>query len=131
MTWYYKDTEFNEPLEEWQGFVYLITNNRTGKKYIGKKTFWSTRRLKQKGKTRRKVVKSESDWRKYFGSNKELLEDIAEHGADVHREILRLCKTKGDCSYYEAKEIFERDALLKEEYYNSWLSCRIQKTHLT
>lgn len=129
--WYYQNKEFTETPEEYQGFVYLITNKKTGMKYVGKKTFWSVRRIKQKGKTRRKVVRKESDWRKYYGSSATLQEDIETNGVDdFHREILHLCKTKGECSYYEAKEQFMRDVLMDETYYNSWISCKIHASHL-
>lgn len=37
--WYYNKKEFNETPEEFQGFVYIITNINTGKKYVGKRTF--------------------------------------------------------------------------------------------
>ena len=130
--WIYNNQEFSETPSEYYGFVYLIENTITNKKYIGKKWFWSTRRVKQKGKTRRKVVKNTSDWLKYYGSNEELLADIKEHGTEtVKRTILHLCKTKGDCSYYEAKEQFDRNVLYDDSYYNNWIILKIHKSHLT
>ena len=42
-----------------------------------------------------------------------------------HREILHLCKTKGECAYMEAKEQFDREVLLTEDYYNGIISCKI------
>lgn len=131
MTWYYKGEEFENAPENCIGFVYLITNNLTNKKYIGKKFFWSDRRIKQKGKLRRKLVRKESDWRNYFGSNRQLLTDIENQGnVDIKREILRLCETKGECSYYEAKEQFDRNVLLDESYYNEFIGCKINGSHL-
>jgi hypothetical protein len=130
--WIYNNQEFSETPSEYYGFVYLIENTITNKKYIGKKWFWSTRRVKQKGKTRRKIVKNTSDWLKYYGSNEELLADIKEHGTEtVKRTILHLCKTKGDCSYYEAKEQFDRNVLYDDSYYNNWIILKIHKSHLT
>lgn len=132
MTWYYKKQPFTEALDYCAGFIYLITNKKTGRKYVGKKWFWSNRRVSQKGKTRKKIVRKESDWQNYFGSSKELLGDIAEHGeGNFDREILRLCHTKGDCSYYEAKEQFERNVLLSEDYYNNFIGAKIHGKHLT
>jgi hypothetical protein len=121
----------DEVPEGYQGFVYLIEDLFTGKKYIGKKNFYSTTRVKQKGKTRRKVVKKESDWRDYYGSSEALKKDIEEYGEQrFARHIIKLCKSKSEMSYFETKEIFERDALLKEEYYNSWVSARIHGDNL-
>jgi len=131
MTWYYQDSEFTETPEEYFGFVYLITNLENGKKYVGKKWFHTVRRVKQKGKTRRKVVTKDSDWREYYGSNKLLLEDIHEHGHKVKREILRLCVGKGDCNYWEGYEQFQRGVLFDESYYNDWIMLKVHKGHLT
>ena len=55
-----------------------------------------------------------------------LREEIEDSGKDIyHREILYLCKTKGECAYMEAKEQFERDVLLSDDYYNGIINCRI------
>lgn len=124
--------------EEYVGFVYRIQDLDTNKKYIGKKLFWSRRKTKVKtksGGTKTKYVTKESDWRKYYGSNKQLQEEVKEHGQDhgatkYYREILRLCKTKGECSYYEAKYQFEYDVLLRDDYYNEFIQCRINAKHL-
>ena len=103
LSWSYNKREFIEDdIKDNVGFVYLIENCITGKKYIGKKLFKFTRTKKVKGK-KRKVVK-ESDWKSYYGSNKKLLEDVQEHGKEnFKRKILRLCKTRGTASYYEVK----------------------------
>ena len=131
--WHYKGREFTvEQIEDNYGFVYQITNRATAKKYIGKKFFWSTRRLPPlKGKTRRRVKKVQSDWMDYYGSNEELKLLVEKQGRDVyHREILRLCKTKGECSYYEAKLQFEYDVLLTDDYYNEFIGCKIHAKHI-
>ena len=129
MTWIYN----NQPLEEipdgYTSFVYLITNLRTGKMYVGKKLFKFTRTTKKKGKKVRKQVAS--DWLDYYGSNKDLLNHVNILGKDsFKREILFLCKTKGEASYYEAKEQFARDALISEQYYNEWIMVRVRKSHV-
>lgn len=129
--WLYQNNPITEIPEKYIGFVYVITNNDTGKKYIGKKIFRNTTRIKQKNKTRRKVIKKESDWKTYFGSNEELKRDIEQNGnINITREIIRLCETKSEMSYFETREIFVRDVLLSEEYYNSWVSSRIHKKNL-
>lgn len=132
MTWLYKDKEYTETPEEYQGFVYQITELDTGKKYIGKKFFWRPKTLPIT-KTRKRRVKTrvESDWRDYFGSSKEVQTLIEDKGSSNYkREILRLCKTKGECSYYEAKLQFEYDVLLSDEYYNEFIGCKIHSKHI-
>ncbi len=131
MTWHYKGIEWQPPEEfspnDAYGFVYLITNRATGRKYVGKKFFWSKKTLPiTKTRKRRKRLLVESDWRTYYGSNKHLNEDVQKQGEDMfHREILHLCKTKGECSYMETKEQFDREVLLTDDYYNGIISCKI------
>lgn len=111
------------------GFVYLIENLDTGRKYVGKKFFWSMKSKQVKGK--KKKYKAESDWKKYHGSSGELTEDLEKYGKDrFKRTILHLCKTKAECAYMELKEQIERDALLREDYYNGWIQVRVRKAHL-
>ena len=134
--WYYNNTEFEpeeEFLQDYVGFVYLITEVATNKKYIGKKLFWSTKKLPPlKGKKLRRKVTSQSDWRKYYGSSASLKFLVEEQGqSGYHREILRLCKTRGDCSYWEAKLQFENDVLLRDEYFNEFIGCKIHSRHLS
>jgi hypothetical protein len=135
MTWH-KDNLIFEPTEDelgkYVGFVYLITERDTGKKYIGKKFFWSKRRLPPlKGKSRKRTVVKESDWKDYYGSSEHLKTLVEKKGEDVYyREILHLCETKGECSYLEAKEQFLRDVLLREDYYNEFIGCKIHSKHL-
>ena len=133
--WYYRGiTNFftKEDVGDNYGFVYCITNRATGKKYIGKKFFWSKRTLPPlKGKTRKRKKIVMSDWQDYYGSNEELKMLVEKNGKDIyHREILRLCKTKGECSYYEAKLQFENDVLLSDEYYNEFIGCKIHASHI-
>ena len=130
--WHYNGKEYDETPEEYQGFVYMITELDTGKKYIGKKFFWKPKTLPIT-KTRKRRVKTrvESDWRTYFGSSKEVQTLVESKGtSNFKREILHLCRTKGECSYYEAKEQFERNVLLSDEYYNEFIGCKIHSRHL-
>lgn len=132
MTWLYENKLFEETPEEFQGFVYEITELDTGKKYIGKKFFWKPKILPITKKRKRRVrTRVESDWRDYYGSNKQVQELVETKGpGNYKRVILRLCKTKGECSYYEAKLQFENDVLLKEEYYNEFIGCKIHSKHV-
>ena len=132
MTWYFHNTtdEFTEDMiGDAFGMVYLITHNKTGKKYVGKKFFTKSKTKQVKGKKKRTRVKS--DWETYFGSNKGLQEEIKVNGpSEYTREVLHLCKTRSECSYWESWEIFSRHALMRDTYYNEWISCRIRKDHV-
>lgn len=130
--WIYRGVPFTEPKKEDIGFVYIITNKNTGRKYIGQKVFWNSRYLpKTKKRKRRKKVLSESSWKEYFGSCSELLQEAENIGYDCYtREILHICEKKSEMNYIEAKEQFDREVLLKDEYYNGIIQCRINKKHL-
>lgn len=111
------------------GFVYLITNNTNNRKYVGKKLFYFSKTRTVKGKKKKEKVIS--DYKEYYGSNRELQKDVEELGVDnFTREILYICKTKGHCSYLEAREQFLREVLLCDEYYNGVIQCRINSSHL-
>jgi hypothetical protein len=128
MTWLYNDIPF-EDISDYVGFVYLITNLQNGRKYIGKKNFYFSKTRTIKGKKKR--TKVESDWKEYFGSNKELLQDIEKLGKEnFKREIVRLCKSKGEFGYWEAKLQFENNVLESNDYYNTWIMVRVHKKHL-
>ena len=128
--WTYNDQPFTTPGEKDYGFVYLIENKITGKKYIGKKLFWFKKTRQVKGKKKRYLAPS--DWPDYYGSSDELKADIEKLGIDnFHRSILYLCSNKGECSYMEAKLHFQYDVLRKpDEYYNAWIMCRVHRKHL-
>jgi hypothetical protein len=138
MTWIYKDLPVQDLPEDCVGFVYLITNNLSGKKYIGKKlakfarTTYRTVKLKNGTKKKKKIrSKVDSDWREYWSSSDELKKDIASAGLEnFTREILHFCKSKAECTYREAQEQFERKVLESDEYYNGQISCRIHQSHI-
>ena len=130
--WYMNDEPYDETPEEYQGFVYLITEIDTGKKYIGKKFFWKPKIL-PKTKTRKRRVRTrvESDWREYYGSSNEVKLLVEKKGVDNYkRTILYLCRTKGECSYYEAKLQFQYDVLLSDDFYNEFIGCKIHSKHI-
>ena len=121
--WRYNGQVFDS-VDIWDhfGFVYLITNQSNQRKYLGRKYFWSFRT--PPGKKRR--VKQESDWKKYYGSCPELKEDIKNYNKEnFNREILSLHKAKGDCNYEETKQLFINNVLTESlddgtpAYYNS------------
>jgi hypothetical protein len=132
MTWYFQHTAAEvtpEDVEGYYGFVYLITELATGRKYIGRKYLTKAKTKQVKGKKKRTRVKS--DWEDYYGSNAELLKEIEVKGKDAFvREIIHLCKTRSETNYYETYEIFARHALLSDTYRNQWVACKIRKDHL-
>jgi hypothetical protein len=121
--WIYENRCFtSDDIGDYFGFVYLIINTKTSKKYIGRKYFWSFR--KPKGKSRK--VKLESDWKKYYGSCPELKEDIKNYGkGDFKRTILSLHRTKGRVNFEETRQLFLNGVLTESldngepAYYNS------------
>lgn len=126
--WIYNGKPIVEPPEGYIGFIYIIYLP-DGRKYVGKK-LWNFKKTKQvKGKKKRYLA--ESDWKTYFGSSDEVKELVAQLGVDkFDREILHMCKTKGELNYMETWEIFKRQALLDDTYVNGWVSCKIHKAHV-
>ena len=118
---------------DYVGFTYEIINLTNERAYIGKKLFHKPKWLPiTKKRKKRKKVLVESDWRDYWGSCKELLDDIEKLGRDkFERKILRLCLTKGDLSYFETREQIIKDVLISPHYYNSIIQCRIHSKHLS
>lgn len=113
---YHSEKFYGEDIKGYEGFVYLIENLVSGRKYIGKKSFWSRR--KQKSTGRKKTI--ESDWKRYYGSNDELKADVKKLGVEnFRREILVICKFKKAMSFHEEREQWNRDVLLNDDYYNT------------
>jgi hypothetical protein len=124
--------------EDCVGFVYLITNTVSGRKYIGKKlakfskTTYKVVKLKNGNKKRKKIrSKIDSDWQTYYGSNDELNRDIQNLGSEnFKREILYYCTSKAQCSYIEAREQFRHQVLESDAYYNGQISVRVHGSHI-
>ena len=120
--WLYKKEEigdFSQFPNNTFGFIYKITHIPSGKSYIGKKVLYHNKKVKLTKKElalyegtagRRpshKAVISESDWKKYWGSNKSLLElKKTEPIENFEREILILCSSKKLLTYYETRTLF-------------------------
>jgi hypothetical protein len=134
MTWHYQGKLFeSEDIPEGAvGFIYVITNKKTSKKYIGQKRFFRTivrPPLKGQKKKRRTVV--ESDWKKYTGSSTAVNAQVAELGLDwFDREILEICSSKGCLNYAELKKQVDLNVLLDDDYLNGIIQVRINRTHL-
>ena len=138
MTWHYQGAVINELPEDCIGFVYLITNTTSGRKYIGKKlakfskTKFKTVKLKNGKKKRQKIkFKVDSDWQDYYGSSDNLTIDIKALGKDkFHREILYYCKSKAEMSYVEAREQFSQKVLESDDFYNGHIQVRVHGSHI-
>ena len=138
MSWLYENTQIELLPEDCVGFVYLITNLTTGRKYIGKKlakfskTTYKVVKLKNGNKKKKKIrSKIDSDWLTYYGSNDELNKDIVTLGSEnFKREILYYCNSKAQCSYIEAREQFRHQVLESDAYYNGQISVRVHGSHI-
>lgn len=111
------------------GFIYLITNTVTGKKYIGKKQMKTIKkRPPLKGKKNRRCEEIETEWRTYTSSSNEVNSDIEKYGKDKFKfQIILFCDSKWELAYHEARLQFERNVLLREDYYNGIINLRIPK----
>lgn len=134
MNWTYDNremTSLNDFPTSCVGFIYKITNTINGRIYVGKKILLNSRRTtiskkeKAKTKTRKKfkVVVKESDWKTYFGSCKELQEDIKKYGEQYFvREILEFCHSKRYMTYCEVKYQFKYNVLETDSYNGNIMS---------
>ena len=123
--WLYKGQLLETPPDNAFGFIYQITNLLDDRKYIGRKYFGKTRRVKQKGKSRRKVVRTESDWKNYTGSSKTLSADIQQLGKENFTfEILLLGYTKGQVNYLEENVQHSLQVVMSDQYYNDCVGSR-------
>jgi hypothetical protein len=95
------------------GLVYKITNTVNQRYYIGKKCL-------HKGKA----------WDKYWGSSKDLLADIKQHGIQYFtKDILIYCDSSYELSYHEIDQMV-RHNWLNDKCYNQNMSGRYFKSKL-
>lgn len=122
-----------EVIDDWFGFVYLITRINTmpgePKYYVGCKQFHSkTKKPPLKGTKRKRIVIKHSDYQTYYGSSTELKAAIEKYGKDnFKREVLHLCETRWIMKYLEALEQLSRRALFRSDYYNGIVHIRLGK----
>jgi len=129
MWWYQGKIFTQDQIDKEVGFVYIIKNLTNNRFYIGKKLLTKAGYKQVKGKKRK--IRKISDWESYYGSNKELQEDVKQLGeSNFKREILHLCYSRSECSFLETYEIIIQNALLSTNYYNDWLMVKVRKDHL-
>jgi hypothetical protein len=132
-TWIHKNQvvlSVNDMPEGTYGFIYMVSHIPTGKKYLGKKVLYFERTkklgkkeleaLKEERKEQgiggrvplKKKVITESDWKTYYGSQKEILELVKEgNQEDFKREILQYVPDKKQLTYFECKYLFINEVL--------------------
>ena len=127
MSWTYKGKQIDTIPDDYEGFVYMITNLTDNRKYIGKKLAkFKTTKPPLKGKKNKRRGYKESDWQSYWGSSDKLNEDVQKLGEqNFTREILYFCKSRAEMSYIEAREQFDRRVLETDEYYNGIINVRV------
>jgi len=137
--WLFEGNEITDLPDDKVGFVYLITNLDTGRRYIGKKLSKFSKVkykvvLQKNGIKKRKKIRSkvDSDWQTYWSSSPEVQADVLTLGEDKFtREILYFADSKGSLSYLEAREQFARQALENPtNWYNGIIQCRIHRSHV-
>lgn len=133
--WLYKGEVISEITQfpsDVHGFIYETTHIPTGKKYLGKKTLFYNKKKKltkkellaYEGKPGRKPthirIQSESDWKKYYGSE-ETIKQLLKEGKheEFQREIIDLAYDKKHLTYLETKYLFTNNVLENDEYLNS------------
>ena len=128
--WTYNGIAFeSEDIGSYYGFIYRITNTINGHDYIGRKYFTTIKkRPPLKGKKNKRCEVVETDWKTYWGSSTRLQQDIETLGKEnFTREIIHLCKTRGETNYFEAYYQFTEHVLLKENNYNGIIQIKLGK----
>ena len=134
-------TEISDMPKGTYGFIYETFHKPSGLKYIGKKVLYFERN-KRLGKKalealrearkakgiggrvplKQKVV-TESDWKDYYGSHKEILKLVKESKdlrADFERRILDFVPNKKLLTYFECKHLFINEVL--ETYSHQYIN---------
>ena len=128
--WIYNGTTFDSgDIGEYYGFIYRITNITNGHDYVGRKYFKTIKkRPPLKGKKNKRLETIETDWKDYWGSSNRLVADILELGKEQFtREIIHLCKSRGETNYMEAHYQFKEEVLLREDNYNGIIQLKLGK----
>lgn len=125
-----KGNDINELNKEIFSFIYLITDNKNNKKYIGQKMFTTKKPVTKNKKTTKVTV--ESDWKKYYSSSEIIKQLVKNEGtADLKREIIYICYSKGQANYLETKLQIELGCLENSLlWYNGIVNCKVHHSHV-
>jgi len=117
------------------GFIYIIKNNHPDlpadakQYYIGKKQL--LKRIKRKplkGKTRNRIDFVDNNVQRYWGSSKELQEEIAKWGIEhFSRQVLEMTTSKWHAAYAELQWQLKYGVLLDPRSFNGIVNVRIGK----
>ena len=137
--WQYRGKKIENIPEGIIGFTYCITTDPDSpdrKYYWGKKQVLFSKKIKISKKEKKlystkkriKRVFSESDWRTYTGSSKELNEWIWNNPDKlVSREILQFHKSKIDLTYREIELLIIHSVLFRDDCWNLCIGNRFWK----
>ena len=123
MMWKYKNKLLKEIPEGALGFIYKI-RFADGTYYIGRKNFYSERRVKVIGRKTRKKVVRESNWKVYNSSSIVVKERIA-NGEKHTKTVMHICATKACIQYMEVKEQVMHDVLCDPKSLNGNIMMRL------
>ena len=130
--WKYHDkeilTEDDIPVDKAIGFIYIITQISTGRRYLGRKLLTKSS-SKQVGGVKKKTRKA-SDWREYWSSSPKIKEWIKEAGGtdDFKREIILFVTSKGMLAYGEEACLYIVGALESDKWINDNIRSRIYRS---
>ena len=145
MNWEFKGkeiTNIKQLPEGAVGFIYILTFS-DGKRYIGRKSLYSVRKkplgkkalaeIKDKRLKKYEIIKKESDWNKYYSSNKTIKEKMKSGELDIEsREIIKVCFTEKQMTYFETQALFCYGVLeYPEQYYNDNILGKFYKKDLS
>ena len=145
MNWEFKGkeiTNIKQLPEGAVGFIYILTFS-DGKRYIGRKSLYSVRKkplgkkalaqIKDKRLKKYEIIKKESDWNKYYSSNKTIKEKMKSGDLEIEsREIIKVCFTEKQMTYFETQALFCYGVLeYPEQYYNDNILGKFYKKDLS
>ena len=136
-------TDISDMPEGTYGFIYEVRYKPTDTRYIGKKVLFFERNkrlgkkaleaLREERKTKgiggrvplKQKVITESDWKDYFGSQKEIvaLAKKDQAGENWEKRILEFVPNKKLLTYYETKHLFINNVL--EDNYSAHINDNI------
>ena len=108
------------------GFIYIITQLSTGRRYIGRKLLTKASTKTTKGI--KKKIRKDSDWIEYWSSSPKIKAWIDESGTDdFSKEILIFVSSKSELMYAEEYYLYKTNALLSDMWLNDNIRAKIMR----